>query len=484
MARPKFVKISPQPPRRWQPVLGDSRWAEVEEAAGRARERYRGRAIWHVSSTLRGGGVAEMLHSLLPYVRGAGIDTRWVVLRERPEFFALTKRLHNLLHEAGDGDPLGAAERRLYEEAREDGGGHLGALVRRGDVVFLHDPQTAGLATVAKRAGATVIWRCHIGVDRPGPRARAAWEFLAPYLADADACVFSRREYVWDLLDPARARVMAPSLDPFSPKNEELGVATVEAIVDAIGLGAEPNGWAPAFTRADGSPDRVERPATVLQEQPLAPGTPAVVQVSRWDRLKDHRGLLECFAARLAAKPQSTTDSVARGGLAHLVLAGPASEAVADDPEGAEVWEEVRAAWDGLAGAARSRVHLVSLPMDDVEENAAMVNALQRRADVVVQKSLAEGFGLTVAEAMWKRRPVVGARVGGIQDQIVDGASGLLVDPTDGGAVCAAISSLLDDPGRAAALGDAARERIAERYLGAARLVEYAGLLADLEGSP
>lgn len=482
MARPKFVKISPKPPHRWRSLLGD-RWEGVEEAAERARQRYRGRAIWHVSSTLRGGGVAEMLHSLLPYVRGAGIDTRWVVVRERPEFFALTKRLHNLLHEAGEaGGGLGAAERRLYEETRDDGGGHLRALVRHGDVVFLHDPQTAGLAAVAKRAGATVIWRCHIGVDRPGPRARAAWEFLAPYVADADACVFSRREYVWDLLDPARTRVMAPSLDPFSPKNEELGVATVEAIVDAIGLGAEPNGWAPAFTRADGSPDRVERPATVLQEQPLAPGTPAIVQVSRWDRLKDHRGLLECFAAGLAAKPQMGPGSGSSHGLAHLVLAGPASEAVADDPDGAAVWAEVRAAWEELTGPARSRVHLVSLPMDDVDENAAMVNALQRRADVVVQKSLAEGFGLTVAEAMWKRRPVVGARVGGIQDQIVDGSSGLLVDPTDGAAVCAAIGSLLADPARAAALGEAARERVAERYLGALRLAEYADLLAELEG--
>ena len=483
MARPKFVKLAPQPPRRWQPLLGE-RWEAVREAAERARERYRGRAIWHVSSTLRGGGVAEMLLSLLPYVRGAGIDTRWVVVRERPEFFALTKRLHNLLHEAGEPGRLGAAERRLYEETRVDGGGHLAALVRRGDVVFLHDPQTAGLAAVARAAGATTVWRCHVGVDRPGPAARAAWEFLVPYLADVDACVFSRREYVWDLLDPARAHVMAPSIDPFSPKNEELGVATVEAIVDAIGLGAEPNGWAPAFVRADGTPGRIERRATVLQEQPLWPGTPAVVQVSRWDRLKDHLGLLRCFATALAAaKPRTSPDSGSNRGLAHLVLAGPASEAVADDPEGVAVWGQVREAWRQLAEPTRSRVHLVSLPMDDLDENAAMVNALQRRADVVVQKSLAEGFGLTVAEAMWKRRPVVGARVGGIQDQIVNGVSGLLVDPGDEAAVAAAVSSLLADPGRAAALGEAARERVVDRYLGAVRLAEYAELLAALEAA-
>jgi len=481
MARPKFVKIAPHPLERWRPLLGE-RFELVDAAAERARERYDGRAIWHVSSTLRGGGVAEMLHSLLPYVRGAGVDTRWVVVRERPEFFALTKRLHNLLHDAGDGADLGTADHLLYEETREDGGGHLEGLLRAGDVVFLHDPQTAGLAKVAKEAGATVIWRCHIGVDRAGEAARSAWRFLAPYVRDADAYVFSRREYVWDLLDPGRARVMAPSLDPFSPKNEELDAATVEAIVAAIGLGPERNGTAPGFRRADGSPGRIERPATVMQDEPLFPGTPAIVQVSRWDRLKDHRGLLECFAAELAAKPRMSADSVPKGGLAHLVLAGPAAEAVADDPQGAEVWRELVAAWEALPAQARTRVHLASLPMADVDENAAIVNALQRRADVVVQKSLAEGFGLTVAEAMWKRRPVVGARVGGIQDQIVDGASGLLVDPTDGAAVAAAVASLLADPDRAAALGEAAHDRVADDFLGAVRLAEYVDLLAALEG--
>ena len=177
-----------------------------------------------------------------------------------------------------------------------------------------------------------------------------------------------------------------------------------------------------------------------------------------------------------------SADSVPKGGLAHLVLAGPAAEAVADDPQGAEVWRELVAAWEALPAQARTRVHLASLPMADVDENAAIVNALQRRADVVVQKSLAEGFGLTVAEAMWKRRPVVGARVGGIQDQIVDGASGLLVDPTDGAAVAAAVASLLADPDRAAALGEAAHDRVADDFLGAVRLAEYVDLLAALEG--
>ena len=184
--------------------------------------------------------------------------------------------------------------------------------------------------------------------------------------------------------------------------------------------------------------------------------------MSRWDRLKDPVGLLACFAEHVA------------DAASHLVIAGPDVEAVDDDPEGAEVLAEVRAALAEMPGAVRGRVHLVSLPMDDLDENAAMVNALQRRADVVVQKSIAEGFGLTVAEAMWKQKPVVAGRVGGIQDQIVDGESGLLVDdPRDLAAVAAAIDSLLGDPERAARIGRAARERVIEEFLQIRRLLEY-----------
>lgn len=201
----------------------------------------------------------------------------------------------------------------------------------------------------------------------------------------------------------------------------------------------------------------------------VADGARVVAQVSRWDRLKDHHGLLDCFGRHLA------------GSDLHLVLAGPASAAVADDPEGIAVWREVGRDRRKLPEAARRRVHLVSLPMADLDENAAMVNALQRRAEIVVQKSLAEGFGLTVAEAMWKRRPVVGSRVGGIQDQIVDGDSGLLVDdPRDLAALAAAIASLADRPERAAAIGERARQRVFERFLAPNRLADYVDLIAGL----
>jgi trehalose synthase len=218
----------------------------------------------------------------------------------------------------------------------------------------------------------------------------------------------------------------------------------------------------PAFRRADGTPARVNRAARIVQEEPLPPRAALIAQVSRWDRLKDPTGVLRCFEHHLGDPS------------AHLVLAGPDVEAVTDDPEGAEVLAEVRAIRDAMEERSRWRVHLVSLPMDDLEENAAMVNAIQRRAAVVVQKSIAEGFGLTVAEAMWKAKPVVASKVGGIQDQIVDGESGFLVgDPTDLAAVAAAIERPLADERLAARVGGAARERVQKNFLAIGVMLGY-----------
>jgi trehalose synthase len=472
VARPKFVQIPPYPIDRFEPLLGED-YGRIEAAAARAREVFRGRAIWHVSSTYRGGGVAEILRSMLPYTRGAGIDTRWVVLRERPEFFELTKRLHNNLHGHPGAGPVADAERELYEGTLAESARHLSPLLQSGDIVFLHDPQTAGLAPATRAAGVSVVWRCHIGADEPNEIVRRAWDFLLPYLRAADAYVFSRKEYFWEVLDRERSRVMPPSIDPFSPKNQELDAATVEDIIGVIGLGPEPPERRPVFTRADGSPGRVPRSAEILQETAIENGMQVVMQLSRWDRLKDHRGLLSCLRGHLDREDL------------HLLLAGPAANAVADDPEGAFVWREICEAWHQLPADIRARVHVTSLPMDDVDENGAIVNALQRRADIVVQKSLAEGFGLTVAEAMWKRRPVVGTRVGGIQDQIVDGVSGVLVDdPRDLEALSAAIVGLARDRRRASEIGEAARERVRDHFLVASRLVEYAEFLAQVSIKP
>jgi trehalose synthase len=474
MARPKFVLLPAQPPEAFAPLLGPEGYERIEAAARRGRERFRGRAIWHVSSTLRGGGVAEMLRSLLPYVRGAGIDTRWVVLREDPAFFRLTKRLHNHLHEdRGDGGPLGESERELYERTLWRTAGHLKDLVGPDDVVFLHDPQTVGLVRDLRSTGATIIWRCHVGVDDPAETALRAQRFLRRYVESADLCVFSRAGLIWPGLDRSRCRVMAPSIDPFSPKNQELDPGAVTAILEAAGLAPKGGDGVPTFTRADGSPGRVERRAVLIGDGPVPPEATLVTQVSRWDRLKDPDGLLECMATELAG---------AEG--VHLLLAGPDAAAVADDPEGAMVWAEVGTHRALLAPEVRRRIHLAGLPMADPDENGVIVNAIQRRADIVVQKSLAEGFGLTVAEAMWKNRAVIGSRVGGIAEQIVDGECGLLVDPRDPRALAAAIEGLSADPARRRRLGDAAHERVRSHYLCAVRLAEYGKLLASLESPP
>jgi trehalose synthase len=207
----------------------------------------------------------------------------------------------------------------------------------------------------------------------------------------------------------------------------------------------------------------------MFQDEPVPDDARLITQVSRWDRLKDPIGVLRGFVEHLPDMD------------AHLLLAGPSVAAVADDPEGAEVLAEVDAYRRELDPAVRRRVHMAALPMDDIQENAAIVNAIQRRSDVVVQKSLAEGFGLTVAEAMWKSRPVVATRAGGIQDQIVDGRSGVLLDdPHDLATMGAALRRLLGDPAYARRLGEAARRRVEEHFLGTRSLIQYEQLLADL----
>jgi trehalose synthase len=461
---------------RFAEVLDDERFAAMQEAAARGREAFAGRTIWNVNSTARGGGVAEMLVSLLAYAHGAGVDARWTVISGNDRFFTLTKRIHNNLHSAaGDRGELGDAERPVYEEALEPNIEEFSQLVSPDDVVIIHDPQPAGLIPVLKeRLGVPVIWRCHVGIDTPSPLARRAWSFLRPYVEPADAYVFSRRAFVWEGLDDDRIVLIAPVIDAFSPKNQELGPEATSAILACAGLNSDGGEGAPTYLSEEGIPERVNRRAHVLEERELGPGDPMVLQVSRWDRLKDPIGVIRGFAEHVAP----TTD-------AHLVYAGPAVEAVADDPEGKEVLAEAEQLYERVPDGVRGRVHLACLPMEDLQENAAIVNALQRRADVVVQKSIAEGFGLTVAEGMWKARPVAASRIGGIQDQIVDGVSGVLLDdPTDLTAYGRVVSELLRDPDRARSIGHEAQERVRDEFLAVRSLMQYLDLIERLLAAP
>jgi trehalose synthase len=459
---------------RLEPLVGAQRMARFEQTAEAAREALSGSSVLNVNSTAAGGGVAEMLQTLLSYARGAGVDARWLVIEGDPAFFAITKRIHNGLYgHPGDGADLGPAEHRHYERIVHRHADELRALIRRGDVVVIHDPQPAALVAAAKSAGARVVWRCHVGLDHPNEWSERSWEFLRPYLAEADAIVVSRAAFAPPWADPARVHVIRPSIDPFSAKNEPISLRNARLTLSYVGLldGSLETPPAVPFTRRDGSPGRINRRVDIVQTGPPAPvDVPLIAQISRWDRMKDMPGVMNGFV-------EHVDPSLG----AHLLLCGPVVTGVADDPEAAEVLDECTALWRQLPHAARSRVHLACIPMADPDENAAIVNAIQRHASVVVQKSLAEGFGLTVAEAMYKRKPVVASAVGGIVDQIEDGTSGLLVDdPADLGAFGADVESLLRDREDAARLAETARQRVIDEFLGDRHLEQFARLFAQL----
>ena len=459
-------------------LLGGQRLERFLSTAAQVRSLIDGSTIWNVNSTAAGGGVAEMLRALLPWARGVGIDTRWAVIEGDPAFFTITKRVHNRLYGfAGDGGELGEHERLSYEETLAGNAGELRALIRPGDTVILHDPQTAGLIETMKADGAHVVWRCHIGRDAPNEYTDQGWAFLRDHVLQADAVIFSREAFVPSWLPADRVTLIPPSLDPFSPKNQDLSPDMVRRILTYVGLLRGPNDSDvfPQFLRSDGSPGRVDRHVDILQSgPPPSADTPLIVQVSRWDTAKDMTGVIEAFAQHLPGHDD-----------AHLLLAGPTVSGVQDDPEGGQVLQECMGVWQSLPHSVRGRVHLACLPMRDLEENAAIVNALQRHATIVTQKSLAEGFGLTVVEAMWKARPVVASAVGGIVDQIVDGESGLLVEnPYDLEAFGSAVGRLLDDPEFAAKLGKAAQQRARELFLGDVHLERWAELMLRInEGS-
>ena len=219
----EMVDVPPHPPERFKSVLEPEPFEKLAHGIATARELVGARTIWNVSSTAKGGGVVELLLPLIGYAKGAGVDARWAVIKGNPEFFKVTKRIHNHLHGfEGDGGELGDEARQTYEDALEPNARELVELVDDDDIVVLHDPQTAGLTGPLKRTGAKVIWRCHIGIDEPNDVARGAWDFLRVDVEQADAYVFSREAFVWEGLDHAKVCVIAPSIDAFNAKNQAL----------------------------------------------------------------------------------------------------------------------------------------------------------------------------------------------------------------------------------------------------------------------
>ncbi|MBT8226399.1 MAG: glycosyltransferase [Dactylosporangium sp.] len=457
-------------PAQLEPVIGVERYRRLLEAAASFRRLLGRRAIWNVNSTAVGGGVAEMLQALVGYTRGVPIPVRWTVISGDAPFFAITKRLHNQIHGATSGGPLNSDEADHYARVTAANATEFVARVSPGDLVLLHDPQTAGMVDSLVDRGARVVWRCHIGVDWRNAATDGAWEILQPHVARAHRFVFSRQQYVPSWVPQDRVAIVPPSIDPFSPKNQYLDDPTVQAILATIGVLDHPAPPKPAsFIRYNGLTAPVASRAEVTCESLPTLDDPLVVQVSRWDRLKDMSGVMRAFA-----------DHVAPACDGYLMLVGPAVSDVADDPEGAAVYRECLAQWHALPAPVRARIVLVTLPLDDIEENAAMVNAIQRHATLIAQKSLAEGFGLTVAEGMWKGRPIVGSAVGGILDQIANGTGILLPDPRDLEAFGAAVRRLLDDPDKTTRMGAAAHAHIREHFVGDRHLLRYAELFTTL----
>jgi trehalose synthase len=451
------VTLGPRPLAALTAVLPEERADRFEAAAVHARGILDGGTLWNVSATETGGGVAEMLPNLLGYLTAAGVRTRWLVLDADAPFYAITKRLHNAIHGIGNPVALGPAEHARYQQVLSRNRPELMALVRDRDLVLLHDPQSAGLLPALKHAGIPVAWRSHIGRDTPNEQSAAGWEFLRRYIEQADAFVFSRRQYAPDWIPADKLWIIPPSIDPLSPKNAQMSPEHCQRVLIHAGL-LSGNG--------------AESPAVVQGAPPPSPGSRVAVQVSRWDRLKDMPGVMAGFAS--AALPEDV----------HLMLVGPAVSGVSDDPEGAEVLTESVARWHELPATARSRISLVSVPMDDLQQNAVIVNSIQRLASVVVQKSLAEGFGLTVAEAMWKARPLVASAVGGIQDQITSEHDGLLInDPADLDAFGGALRRLVTDGALAGRLGQAARRRVMDNYLEDSQVARTTDMIAAMRGA-
>lgn len=357
----------------------------------RKGERLRDLHVVNVNSTYYGGGVAELLSSLTLLMNSLGIRTGWRVIQGRPDFFSITKKMHNAL-QGGDIN-LTEQKKKVYEEVVLENAArmHLDH-----DLVVVHDPQPLPMIRYFRKKSPW-IWRCHVDLSSPN---QELWSYLAPFVEHYDAAVVSLPEYAQNLSVPQR--FLMPAINPFSTTNKELNEAEIDERLDHHGIPTD---------------------------------LPIVTQVSRFDKWKDPKGVIDAW--RLARKEVDST----------LVLVG---NVATDDPEGQEVF-------NSLCACSGDRIRILSV------QDSALVNALQRRSAVVLQKSIREGFGLTVTEAMWKGTPVIGGDVGGIRHQIEDGINGFLVNSVEQAA--ARMVQLLKDQELRERLGQKAIETVRQRFL-------------------
>jgi trehalose synthase len=390
----------------YAPIVGGGAIREIRSLASYLK----GASVQHVNSTAVGGGVAELLGYLVPLMRDVGLDAHWDVIAASPAFFQVTKAIHNNLHGASE-ELTPDAIRTFWDTTQQN----VGVLRRDVDFECIHDPQPVGL--VKERSGnARWLWRCHVDLSDADP---ITWSFLRRLVESYDAAVFHLPDYAKELSIPQN--VSPPAIDPLNEKNRELEPREI---------------------------------AAVLERHHIDPAQPIVLQVSRFDRLKDPVGVIRAY--RLAARSHSC----------QLVLAGGGA---ADDPETGKVLAEVRE-----AAGEDPDVHVLELP----PTASVDVNALQRAATIVVQKSLAEGFGLVVTEAMWKAKPVIGGAVGGIRRQIIQGSTGFLVYSVEGTAY--RIRQLLGNPELARHLGENAKKYVVENFLPTSYLKRWLMMLLSL----
>jgi len=370
-----------------------------------------GARVVHVNSTREGGGVAEILAWLIPLMNDLGLEASWEVVEGSDEFYRVTKAFHNALQ--GSPQPLTGKMIEAYERTLETNAVRLRPILSEADFVFIHDPQPAGLFDLCPHKKGIWLWRCHIDASHPN---RKFWQYLKSKVSSYHASIFSMPDFAQSLPHPQF--LIAPSIDPLSEKNCELADSEVAGALKKLGV-----------------PDDL----------------PILTQISRFDRFKDPVGVIEAFN-RLSPSIH-----------ARLVLAGGGAT---DDPEGAAVLEEVRESVNG-----NGRIHVLELP-PDVHRT---INALQRASTVVLQKSTKEGFGLTVTEAMWKGKPVIGGNVGGIRMQVHSHHTGFLVNTPEGAAL--RIQELLRSPALAERMGRQAKAFVTENFLLNRHLREYLTLM-------
>ncbi len=374
----------------------------------------KGLKVVHVNSTREGGGVAEILHKMVPLKQALGLDVSWEVITGESEFYQCTKRIHNALQ----GQQVGLSDSLLevYERTNAENAERLRPTLKDADIVFIHDPQPTPLIEFFPKRKGKWVCRCHIDISKPQ---RKVWKYLRRWVGSYDASIFSLPEFAQSLDHPQF--LIAPSIDPLSEKNIDLPAEEVHQVFDKYDL----------------DPDK-----------------PLVVQVSRYDRFKDPLGVIEAYKLAKAMTPLQ------------LVLVGGGAS---DDPEGSEVLGEVRSAADGDPD-----VHILELPPDAHRE----INAIQRAADIVLQKSTREGFGLTVTEAMWKRKPVVGGDTGGIRLQVINHYTGFLVRTPEGAAL--RMRYLLHHYDKRQEMGQRAHRLVKENFLLTRHLREYLSLMLSL----